>query len=158
MTSPASIRTQSQAVAPSILARPKPASFNRRITLSAIAPTWRCERPDATTIASAMSDLPLRSMVTTSSALSSSNSCKMIERISALCSSGESPESAPSSASGLWPSAFRTSFNAVFPAAAAPCCEFSVFLHEQRGGCPPRVQYKLVQDTLQPGAPKLIVA
>ena len=49
-----------------------PASLRSPISRSAIAPTWRCERPEATIMKSASGDFPVMSMETGSSALASS--------------------------------------------------------------------------------------
>ena len=63
MTSPASISTQSHWGGPSTRDPAKAFVFEFLDDWSAMAPTCRCERPDATTIWSPIEVLPLRSMV-----------------------------------------------------------------------------------------------
>src|SRR6185312_7850838 len=62
-------------------------SFSRRARWSAIAITWREERPDATTAASQSEERPARLMVTISSALSSSSEATMrlSKRVCSAC-------------------------------------------------------------------------
>jgi hypothetical protein len=45
-------------------------------------PTWRLERPEATTMVSAIAVFPVRSMVTISSAFMSSRQLRMMRRVS----------------------------------------------------------------------------
>ena len=73
ITSPPSTSTQSQCGRPSI-PRLAEAGFAQVAfaSWSATAPTWRCERPEVTTMWSESEDLPVMSMATVCSALASS--------------------------------------------------------------------------------------
>jgi hypothetical protein len=84
MTSPASTSTQSERSRPSTAGalRPLALSFSRRWV--AIAATCRVDRPVAITKWSAIEDLPIREIVTTSSALSSSSEARMSLRSASL--------------------------------------------------------------------------
>src|SRR5262245_4640451 len=54
-----------------------PSALSLASRCSAMALNWRCDRPEAMTMKSAMLDLPWRSMTTMSSALSSSSDVSM---------------------------------------------------------------------------------
>ena len=77
ITSPASIRTQSQFFWPSIDKFFMPNFFNFSFKCSVIAPTRRVLLPVATTIASAKLLLPVRSISEISTALSSSSDSRI---------------------------------------------------------------------------------
>ena len=65
-------------------------SLRSSSTRSAIAPTWRWERPEATIMVSAIEVLPARSISTVSSAFMSSRQARATARISSSCGGARS--------------------------------------------------------------------